>query len=336
MSAFLRRYWFLLGLLVMIPSGLTTGNISTGSFVTWWLDHIKPRWITAFVLFLMTFTLDSRQFLVSLRKPGAVLFAGVVNLGLLPLMALGLAPLQFTTDLQVGLMIAATVPCTLAAASVWTRKAEGNDAVSLLVTLSTNILCVVITPLWLSQATARVVEFNLVDMTFRLVLVVLIPTIIGQLMRLSPTPLNAQFAAQHKIPIGVVAQGMILMLVFTASLKAGQQLATGTAGIGLDGLLFVWACCLFLHLTGAAVGWWGSRLFDFPLSDRKAILFAASQKTLPIGVLLATEPTMFGNAGVPFAIFPMIMYHTTQLVVDTLIAHKLSSIQPVEVPNISA
>src|SRR6056297_1194799 len=240
MSVFFRRYWFLLGLLVMIPTGLLTGYHISGSFVTWWLDHIEPRWITAFVLFLMTFTLDSRQFLVSLKKPGPVLFAGIVNLGLLPLIAIGLAPLQLTPDFQVGLMIAATVPCTLAAASVWTRKAGGNDAVSLLVTLTTNTLCVIITPFWLSQATARVVEFDLLEMTLRLVLVVLIPTLIGQFIRLFPP--NARFATERKIPIGVVAQGMILLLVFTASLKAGQQLASGTAEIGMAGLLLVWSC----------------------------------------------------------------------------------------------
>lgn len=328
MAAFLRRYWFLLGLLVMIPSGLLTGYNISGSFVSWWLANVKPRWITAFVLFLMTFTLDSRQFLVSLKKPGPVLFAGLVNLGLLPLIAIGLSPLQLTQDFMVGLMIAATVPCTLAAASVWTRKAGGNDAVSLLVTLTTNTLCVLITPFWLSQATARIVKFDLLEMTLRLVLVVLIPTLIGQLIRLIPR--NARFATERKIPIGVVAQSMILMLVFTASMKAGQQLATGTAEIGMGGLILVWICCLFLHLTGAGVGWWGSRALGFTLVDRKAILFAASQKTLPIGVLLATEPTMFGDAGVPFAIFPMLMYHTTQLVVDTLIAHKLSAIEPSE------
>ena len=35
---------------------------------------------------------------------------------------------------QIGLMIAVSTPCTLAGASVWTRKAGGNDAVSLLTT----------------------------------------------------------------------------------------------------------------------------------------------------------------------------------------------------------
>jgi len=294
----------------------------SGPFVPWWLKRVNPRWITAVVLFLMTFTLDSRQFLVSLKKPSPVLFAGLVNLGLLPLLACGLAPLQLTLDFQVGLMIAATVPCTLAAASVWTRKAGGNDAVSLLVTLTTNSLCVIITPFWLAQSTAQNVEFNLWYMTLRLVQAVLIPTIAGQLLRLIPA--NARFATARKIPIGVVAQGMILLLVFTASMKAGLQLASGEAAISSSALLLVWICCLGLHLTGAAVGWWGSSAMGLPLADRKAILFAASQKTLPIGVLLATDPTMFGNAGVPFAIFPMLMYHTTQLVVDTFIAQRLS------------
>lgn len=241
---------------------------------------------------------------------------------MLPVIACGLAPLQLTLDFQVGLMIAATVPCTLAAASVWTRKAGGNDAVSLLVTLTTNSLCVIVTPFWLAQSTAQAVEFNLWYMTLRLVQAVLIPTILGQLLRLIPA--NARFATERKIPIGVLAQGMILILVFTASMNAGLQLASGEAEIGAAALLLVWSCCLGLHLTGAAVGWWGSGLLKLPLADRKAVLFAASQKTLPIGVLLATDPSMFGNAGVPFAIFPMLMYHTTQLVVDTLIAHRLS------------
>lgn len=69
MSVILRRYWFLLGLLVMIPMGLGVGYTITGGFVPFWLRTVNPRWITAVVLFLMTFTLDSRQFLVSLKSP---------------------------------------------------------------------------------------------------------------------------------------------------------------------------------------------------------------------------------------------------------------------------
>jgi sodium/bile acid cotransporter 7 len=83
---------------------------------------------------------------------------------------------------------------------------------------------------------------------------------------------------------------------------------------------------LSLHLAGMLAGWWSSQLLGMELIDRKAIIFAASQKTLPIGVLLATDPAIFGDAGVPFAIFPMLMYHSTQLIVDTLIAQRLAGL----------
>jgi sodium/bile acid cotransporter 7 len=273
----------------------------------------------------MTFTLDSRQFFKSLQKPGPVILAGLVNLGLLPLLGLALAMWQLTPDFQIGLMIAASVPCTLAAASVWTRKAGGNDAVSLLVTLSTNTLCVIVTPFWVSRIAAQEVSLDLLEMTLRLVVVVLIPTLAGQLLRLPPR--NAEFATQKKVPIGVAAQGLILVLVLTASMKAGLQLSTGTAEIGAAALIWVWACCLGLHLVGMLTGWWSGQLLGMELVDRKAIIFAASQKTLPIGVLLATDPAMFGDAGVPFAIFPMLMYHSTQLIVDTLVAQRVASMK---------
>jgi len=254
-----------------------------------------------------------------------VVLAGLINLGLLPLLGLLLAPLQLTPDFQIGLMIATSVPCTLAAASVWTRKAGGNDAVSLLVTLSTNTLCVVITPFWVSRIATQAISLDLLEMTLRLVLVVLVPTLVGQLLRLIPA--NAELATRRKVPIGVVAQGLILLLVLTASLKAGRQLSSGTAEIGIAALAWVWSCCLGIHLVGMAAGWGTGKLMNMELADRKAVIFAASQKTLPIGVLLATDPAIFGAAGVPFAIFPMLMYHSTQLVVDTVIAQRLAKME---------
>ena len=62
--------------------------------------------------------------------------------------------LQLAPDFSFGLMIAASAPSTMAAASVWTRRAKGNDAVSLLVTILTNGFCFLVTPAWLVLATA--------------------------------------------------------------------------------------------------------------------------------------------------------------------------------------
>jgi solute carrier family 10 (sodium/bile acid cotransporter), member 7 len=324
MPLLLQKYWFLWGLLLLIPSGLLAGyNLPADSIETW-QSAIKPRWTTAIVLLLMAVTLDSRQLFASFRAPGPVIFAGLLNLGLIPLLALGLIPAQTTPDFRIGLMIAAAVPCTLAAASVWTRKAGGNDAVSLLVTLTTNTLCVLITPLWLKFASSRTVSFDLMEMTFRLTLVVLVPTIAGQLLRLAPR--IADFATRRKVPIGVLAQGLILLLVLTAATKAGAQLGSSPRAVDPGGLILVGLCCIGLHLIGASAAWIGGGWLGFELASRKAIVFAGSQKTLPIGVLLATDPTMFGDAGIPFAIFPMLIYHASQLLIDTSIAQRLAQI----------
>ena len=43
------------------------------------------------------------------------------------------------------------------------------------------------------------------------------------------------------------------------------------------------------------VGMTGGRLCGFAEFDIRAIAFASSQKTLPIGILIATDTTMFGN-----------------------------------------
>jgi len=88
-----------------------------------------------------------------------------------------------------------------------------------------------------------------------------------------------------------------------------------------------------------AVGMQGARRMGFSWADRAAIAFASSQKTLPIGVLVATDPTMFGNPnllgpgeGIPFAVFPMLMYHASQLFIDTAVADRLAAIRQPEQP----
>src|SRR5690606_36482371 len=132
----------------------------------------------------------------------------------LPLLALPLMKIQLLPDFVIGLMIAASVPCTMAAASVWTRKAGGNDAAALRVTLLTNGLGVIVTPLWLNVASSSHVAFGLVDMMQRLLVSALLPATIGQLARLSPS--LRTFASRHKSGIGVLAQAFILVIVFTA------------------------------------------------------------------------------------------------------------------------
>src|SRR5690606_23500234 len=138
MLEFLQKRWFLLCILLLIPGGLALGYALSPAAIDTLTAPIDPRLTTAVVLFLMSFSLNSSQLWNAFRAPGPVLWATAVNYAAIPLMGILFMRWQTIADFRYGLMIAAAVPCTMAAASVWTRKAGGNDAVSLLVTVATN------------------------------------------------------------------------------------------------------------------------------------------------------------------------------------------------------
>ncbi len=315
----LRRHWFLIGLLVAISSGLFLGARWTAADVERLESVVGPRAssiLVAVILFLMSFSLDSRQLGRSLSRPGPVILACLVNYGVAPLIAWTLMPLQLLEDFAVGLIIAASVPCTMAAASVWTRKAGGNDAVSLLVTMLTNGLCFVVTPLWLKALASVTVDFDMWEMIRRLVYSALIPCLAGQAMRLIPS--LRRLATDFRTVMGVAAQSLVLVIVFSAALlKAGPELARfGGLSSGPRALVVVTLSCIFVHSAAMAIGWHVGRWFAFPRQDLIAIAFAGSQKTLPIGLLIAT---MFGG----FTVFPMLIYHASQLFMDTWVAERM-------------
>jgi sodium/bile acid cotransporter 7 len=344
--AALQKYWFLLTLVVLIPLGLGLGmaapSLTDGlpAALGRALD-VYPRAATAVILLLMAFSLESRKIGEAVRSPGPVLWATAISYGLIPLLGWALIGVQTSADFRIGLLIACSVPCTMAAASVWTRKAGGNDAVSLMVTMLTNGACFVATPLWLEWTTGRRLELDSGEMILRLMTAVLLPCVAGQLLRLAP-PLR-DWATRRKVLIGVVAQALILTLVFGAAYRGGVAIADsngtgdGSAQVGPNvggvwGVAVVWLSAVGIHLAAMAVAWIGSRGLGFTREDAAAVVFAGSQKTLPVGVLIATDPQLMGNPdllgpglGVPFAVFPMLMYHASQLFIDTAIADRLRS-----------
>lgn len=323
---FLQSRWFLVVLLTFIPGGLLFGSLTDAETVGRLRSLLPSQYVTAFVLLLMSFSLDSRQLNAAFRSPGPVLWAFLINAGLLPLCGWAMMSFQTTADFRVGLMIAACVPSTVAACSVWTRKAGGNDAVSLLTTVMTNGLCFLTVPFWLHVSTSQNVALDTRRLAMDLLLVVLTPTVIGQLMRrIRPA---GEFATRRKTPIGVLAQSCILLLVLLSACGAGVQLQQSGLADQLSGIAIVWLTCIGLHVFALAVANAGAILLRMPRADRIGAVISGGQKTLPIGVYLATSPEAFGGPAVvdgqpvPFAVFPMLMFHASQLFIDTLVADR--------------
>lgn len=325
MRRFLARYWFLIGLLILIPSGFTLGAQLPEDQIHRFNEHFGKnlsRVSTAAILFLMSVTLDTARLSASLRAPKPVLWATFVNAVVIPLLALPMLPLQRIPDFSIGLMIAASVPCTMAAASVWTRSAGGNDAISLLVTTLTNGLCFVITPFWLGLAAAKDLDLGAGKMVIPLMIGGFAPIAAGQLARfLKPI---ANFADRRKMLLSSIAQVCILAQVLWACTLAGPAIRAGVeAGDGWTAASIVWTCCIVLHVAGLVIAWAGRGWLKMSREDAIAAAFAGSQKTLPLGLLIATDPALLGGPEHPFTIFPMLMYHASQLVIDTVVASRM-------------
>ncbi|MCH2212000.1 MAG: bile acid:sodium symporter [Fuerstiella sp.] len=322
MISFFQRHWFLVWLLILIPLGIVLGHHDLIPGLATLIENLPTSACTGAILFLMSVTLDTGKLMQSLRRPYPVITACSINMLFVPLLCLPMLTLQQTPDFKVGLLIAACVPCTMAAASVWTRKAEGNDAVSLLVTLVTNGFCFLLIPVWMEVGrvmfgtadTSDTVSFG--GMMLLLIFGALLPALLGQVVRTDRTVRS--WVDRKRTMISGSAQVIILSLVFISSFKGGQKIDFGGSGaLPHQALLIVWGSCIVLHLAAAGAGWLFSGLFGFAEGDRRAIVLAGSQKTLPVG-LLVSEAT-----GMPFSIIPMLLFHGSQLFIDTWIAGRL-------------
>ena len=323
MFSVLKRHWFLVGLFTLIPLALAMAGAGPSERVISLSSTVPTSWCTAVILFLMSITLNTGRLLDSLRRPLPVLTACGVNQLIVPVLCLPLLVLQRSADLKVGLLIAASVPCTMAAASVWTRRAAGNDAVSLLVTLITNGLCFLVTPVWLAvgntwfgtASSASGLAFN--DMVLKLTGAALCPAVAGQAFRVFSAV--RIYVDSHKPWFSNTAQVIILSLVFVSSFRGGLRFGEegGSDNLRHTEFAIVWACCIVLHVAAMAAAWWISGAAKFDEEDRRACVIAGSQKTLPIGILVSQ------STGLPFSLVPMLMYHASQLFIDTWVADRL-------------
>jgi sodium/bile acid cotransporter 7 len=313
--SFFPRHWFLLLLALLLAIGLTQGS-QLESFA-----RLLPRnAIVAGVMFLMALPMQFRELTSALRRFRASSLAIVLNMLVAPLLAWGAGAL-LPPSLALGLVITAAVPCTLASAAVWTRRGGGNDAIALLVTLSTNLACFLVLPFWITLYRGEGLDLDEgtgTKLARDLFLLVVLPVIVAQALRLA-YPV-ARFASRHKLAFSMAAQVGLLVMVFIGACEAGRRLdmlePSASSGIGPLQWGMMLLAVLAIHLALFGMGWWGGAALGISSADRLAVAISGSQKTLMVGVYVALEID-----GV--AALPLVAYHVTQLLVDTLLVDYL-------------
>jgi sodium/bile acid cotransporter 7 len=320
MKAFLARRWFLLALAVMMAAGFCGAGSPQMAPLVRLAESVGVRYgVVAVVLFLMALPLEARAMWRTLGSPGPPLLGVAMNSIALPLVAWSLVAtvghLLLSRDMALGLLTAAATPCTLASAAVWTRRAGGNDAISIMVTVITNASCFLVTPFWLWQMTGESAQIDAPQMIVKLALFVVLPMVLAQVTRMARV--IGRWATEHAVAFGATAQVGVLIMIFFGSVQAAQRFARHGGRPIVVELLVVVVAVVVIHVTVLAAGMFCARRLKMERGSQIAVGFAGSQKTLMVGLQMCME--------LGFNIVPMVAFHVSQLLVDTVIADRLRS-----------
>jgi solute carrier family 10 (sodium/bile acid cotransporter), member 7 len=305
----LRDHWFLLSLAGLLPVGIFGAEpLGVLTAVAW------PRTLLVVVVMgMMALPIPLELVRRALARPWPAVLASLINMALMPLLAWVVSP-TLPPYLAGGLIVATAIPCTLASAAVWTRRAGGDDTVAVLVTLITNVASVVVTPFWLVVYLRRTVELDVWGMIAELFLVVLLPMAVAQGLRCERRV--AAWAERHKGGLSVACQVGILVMVFLGAIEMGRQWSRSAGGAETPWWSVVWLLALAggVHVAGLAAGWRLAAATGVARPQRIGVAISGSQKTLMVGLKLALD------CGV--SILPMVAYHVGQLLIDALIADR--------------
>ncbi len=315
MLAFIRQRSFLLALVGVLVAGIGWPS-ATRPLANW----LPSQALVACVTFLMALPLETRVLFGVVRRPGPAWLGAAINSCAAP--PLGwLASFALPPELAIGVVLATTVPCTLATAAVWTRRAGGNDAVAFLVTMITNLTCFIVVPAWLRLLIGVRTDVDFHQIFNSLLLFVVLPIIVAQCLR-QWRPVGSSATAYRQL-LSRLAQCGVLLMVFVGAVGCGEklQLVENSTLLSAANVATMIALVTAIHITLLLFGAGLAGLLRFQRGDAIAVSFAGSQKTLMVGAYLAA------SIG-PLAIVPMVAYHAAQLVVDTLVADWLQQKHP--------
>ena len=315
------KNWFLIALVTVLATGFFGMDLAPES-AAWLAEQETIKWtIVTLTMFLMAWPLSFENLKQAGTKPTPTIIACLMNCVFIPLITW---PLFFLCgrELGFGLAIAAATPTTLATGAVFVRRAGGNDAVAMLATLITNGTCFLIMPFWiwvmlsseLSTGSDAIDQTALLsDSITKLLCFVVLPIFVAQAFRL-PGKLG-QWATDHKPMLGRWALVGVLSMVLVGAIKMRQRFDSQTGeALSPTDLLITATLVITIHLMAFVVGNYFAKMARLPMADRIAVAISGSQKTLVIGLSMAI--------GLGVSIIPLLMYHTFQLLIDSVIVEK--------------
>ena len=272
-------------------------------------------WFAVFQLVMAMFgmgaTLTVRDFREVVMEPKAVTIGNLVQLLLVPVVAyLFILGFGLTGGIAIGIALLAAIPGGTSS-NMFTFFARGNIALSIAITATTTLACLLTTPLILELLIARYMPVDFVMPRGRIIgeifWTLLLPLLLGMgVLRVLPG--HAERIAKWSIRASLL--GIVAIVVF--SIMAGRLDAKA---FGLTNILLV--CGLLIVLTAAA--WAVPLLFGLSRPDATAIEMEVAVRNVNLGLLIKTLlfPAVVGQADPvgDMVLFSLLLFGGAQLAV---------------------
>jgi sodium/bile acid cotransporter 7 len=311
MTGLLGKYWFFGGIVLAVLGGYGFRDQHA------WLREYDVLPIGIFIAFFITgLGLDISQVWEQLQQFKPPLAAMISSLVFIPLLAWILASLVFSREYVIGVCIIATAPVTVVSGTVMTAIGRGNIPLSLFICVLGNLIGILTIPFSLKLLVDAGNDINLplLSMLSNLVATVLVPTVLGFLFR---SPLSS-FRSRHKLALSLFQQCVVLLIIFNAVAGAGTNLPS--AGATLPILL---AFIILLHALILSMNFGISKIIGLDRPSTTAFTIHTSQKTLAVSYLVWSG---YFASQYPLALIPGIVYHLTQMIMDTFVAERFRTL----------
>ncbi len=307
--------WFIVFLFVAVVAALAWPDPGrTGGLLQW-------QWVTTYgvsvVFFLYGLTLAPERMKEGVARWQAHIAVVLSTFGLFPLVVLAaeaILPGLLPKSVMIGFFYVAALPSTVSSSVAMVSLARGNVPIAIFNATISSLIGVFLTPLlmaWYMQSSGAPVP--LLPTIGKVVLLVLLPIVIGQVARIW----LEDWARRQNRWIKLADRAIIVAIVYGAFCNSVHDGVWSRNDPSVVVEILVGVVALFTVVYGLTT--LIARLLGLDRDARIAVQFCGSKKSLAAGVPLA--PVIFaGNPNIGLIIVPIMLYHFFQLLIVSFIA----------------
>eukprot|EP01023_Acetabularia_acetabulum_P047811 TRINITY_DN5041_c0_g1_i1.p1 TRINITY_DN5041_c0_g1~~TRINITY_DN5041_c0_g1_i1.p1 ORF type:complete len:380 (-),score=40.07 TRINITY_DN5041_c0_g1_i1:102-1241(-) len=322
LKQFIIKNFLVIGLLLALIIGLSIpspgaflGSLKLGDF------SIIKTLNVCLIFFLSGLTLRTSEIKSALSAYLAFGYAMTAILVITPLAGYIALEIPYTPyEFAIGLAVFCVVPTTLTSGATLVMQANGNYALALMVTVCSNVLGVVTVPFALKiilEGVAQGVSVDAVALLIKLFLTILMPLVVGKIVRHSSEKILT-FGKAHKVELSMINNGSLVMVVWQ-TISQSQESIVNTK---FTSILLLILSGIGLHFLYLALNFACVNAARWEVSEQRAVLLIASQKTLPVAItIISYFGAAVGDQGL--ITLPCIIGHLSQLFIDSYFVSRM-------------